>query len=271
MFSKIFVTLVLLVLQIVVFSQNINDNIELNKNRYNIKELLHELKNQHHLRIAYNSQILKSSKILKLNDRSMSLKALLEHICSTYKLQYEVKNKQIILTQSNNGKKFSLKGYVIDKQSGESLPAASVILHPNNFGCASNNNGQYSFRLDSGEYNITCRYMGYKEKTIQVHLYSDQNLDFLMELSDKQIQEVKVTDHFRESEAFEIGRSIEIIQAKTIAALNTNNVNDALHGRLNGVWSTKVSGAPGDHSKIRIRGIRFCIIPNTSFSPISVT
>ena len=58
-----------------------------------------------------------------------------------------------------------------------------------------------------------------------------------------------------EIEYLKTGRPIETIESKTINRLNTNDLNDALHGRINGVWVTKVSGAPGDHNKIRIRGI----------------
>lgn len=53
----------------------------------------------------------------------------------------------------------------------------------------------------------------------------------------------------------EKGRSIETIDSKVIESLNLNNVSEALHGSVKGVWSTKMSGAPGDHQKLRIRGI----------------
>jgi outer membrane receptor for ferrienterochelin and colicin len=69
------------------------------------------------------------------------------------------------------------------------------------------------------------------------------------------MSEVNITSQKQFFGNMNTGRTIASIDVDEIKNLNVNNVADILHAREAGVWTTKTSGAPGDHQRIRIRGI----------------
>ena len=102
---------------------------------------------------------------------------------------------------------------------------------------------------------LFCSYMGFEDKRIPISLDRDYELYIQLEIKEHEIGEVHVIASLREEDPIVIGRPIENIGSRIVNSLNTNDVNDALHGRIPGVWTTKISGAPGDHNRIRIRGL----------------
>ena len=104
-------------------------------------------------------------------------------------------------------------------------------------------------------YDVVVKFMGYNDRFLHVNLYDDQELSFKLQENIFSINEINVTSERTYANNFEVGRTVEKIDSKEIGKVTSGNVLDALHARIPGVWATKVSGAPGDHMKIRIRGI----------------
>ena len=73
--------------------------------------------------------------------------------------------------------------------------------------------------------------------------------------ANNELDEVKVTSQRNFWQNLETGRNITTLDSKKIELLNTNNAADILQATIPGVWSTQTSGAPGDHQKVKIRGI----------------
>ncbi|MDD4516268.1 TonB-dependent receptor [Massilibacteroides sp.] len=79
---------------------------------------------------------------------------------------------------SNDQKKFTLSGYIVDDVSGETLIGANVICPEVQTGASTNAYGFFSFTLAAGEVVLKFSYIGYKtvEKTIQLDRNRELNI-----------------------------------------------------------------------------------------------
>ncbi|RPI42214.1 MAG: hypothetical protein EHM46_05460, partial [Bacteroidetes bacterium] len=148
-----------------------------------------------------------------------------------------------------------VEGTVCRQDTREVLSGAELVVMPLNSGTVSDINGHFRFDLEPGEYTLTVKYMGFREKQIPLDLHGNMNLEICLVIKEHPIDEVSIIASLRTEDPIVIGRPIVNIGENILNTLNTNDVNDAIHGRIPGVWDTKISGAPGDHHRIRIRGI----------------
>jgi TonB-dependent SusC/RagA subfamily outer membrane receptor len=160
-------------------------------------------------------------------------------------------------SQTNNSaeKKFRVSGTVSDAETNEVLSGAYVYVESTKNGVQAGIDGRYTMSLLPGRYTLVASFIGYTLQSQQIDIGSNSEINFVLKPSEKQIGEVKITRQRDFWGSLNVGRSISSIDAKKINLLNTNNASDLLQASVSGVWSSQVSGAPGDHQKIRIRGL----------------
>ena len=67
-----------------------------------------------------------------------------------------------------------IKGNVFDKATGEALIGANVYIEGTTFGASTDLDGNFSFKIDPGTYNITIDYVSYQKKIIKDITVSQQ-------------------------------------------------------------------------------------------------
>ncbi len=115
----------------------------------------------------------------------------------------------------------SLRGYVRDATTGETLLQANVVVNGTNRGTATNNSGYYTLRgLKAGTYTVVFSYVGYQTRadTVSLEAGEKQRLDVRLVPVDYEAEEVVVTGA---SEAEDVERSIgtDRLQTATITEL----------------------------------------------------
>jgi TonB-linked SusC/RagA family outer membrane protein len=229
--------------------------IKFSQTSLTVKQALDELSALPEVNVVYKgSETFLDHKLILPSD-PISVEEALRLIEKQAPVDIVFSNNYVIVKSRKLKESYELKGSVKDAETSETLIAANVYIPGTTRGTATDINGEFSLHLAPGNYELEIRYLGYKNKRFNVNLFEDKKMILFLEATQQEIKEVYVAGSFTEMEILEKGRPIETIESKTIDQLNTNDVNDALHGRLNGVWTTKVSGAPGDHHRIRIRGI----------------
>lgn len=88
--------------------------------------------------------------------------------------------------------KYTISGYIKDKNSGESLIGANVLSQPGLSGTSSNNFGFYSLTLPSDSVRLVGTYVGYKPTEHHFYLKKDTVIHFELE-GHSYLQEVVVT------------------------------------------------------------------------------
>jgi TonB-dependent starch-binding outer membrane protein SusC len=229
--------------------------IKFSSTKLTVKQALDELDQLPDISIFYGSKEEFLKLDIVLSSRSMTVQKALDEIKKQAPVDVVFNNDHIIVKSRILEESYHIRGTVRDAVSKEGLAAATVFLEGTTSGAFTDYKGNFSINIKPGNYQLVCRFVGYQEKRLLINLYQDCNLEILLDVKHDEIREVKVIGNFKENESIEKGRTIESIDSKVINRINTNDVNDALQGRIQGVWATKISGAPGDHHKIRIRGI----------------
>ena len=220
-----------------------------------VKQALDELNKVPGISIFFSSK----ERFLKMNvefpSQLTTVQKALDEIESQVPVLIIYNKDHVIVKSKEVSGNITVYGTVKDSITKENLIGAIIYIKGTGDGTVTDLEGKFSYNLKMGSYQLVCRYMGYKERQFAINLSRDLNLEILLEATEKEINGVTITGNITDTKSFEKGRTIETIDSKEVSRLNTNDVNSALLGRINGVWTTKVSGAPGDHNKIRIRGI----------------
>ena len=86
----------------------------------------------------------------------------------------------LIVSTASAQNKFTITGYVKDSASVESLTGASLTVSGMAKGVNSNQYGFYSITLPRGHYLLSCSFVGYQSKQIEVELSDNTSLNFLL-------------------------------------------------------------------------------------------
>ncbi len=101
-------------------------------------------------------------------------------------------NVQFVNAQ--NPKKYTLSGYVKDKENGETLIGANIYQADTKTGATTNIYGFYSITLPEGKYKITYSYIGYQDYIADVNLTADITQDIELGAAANVISEVVISD-----------------------------------------------------------------------------
>ena len=84
----------------------------------------------------------------------------------------------LLYTQSSFAQeKFTISGYVKDKNTGETLIAANVFVKSEqDIGAFTNTYGFYSLSLEEGNYTLIFTYLGFSTKEVKIQLDRDIQL-----------------------------------------------------------------------------------------------
>src|SRR5579872_4725647 len=74
--------------------------------------------------------------------------------------------------------KFTISGYIKDSLSGETLIGAAISVNEKTYGVNSNQYGFFSITLAEGSYKISCSFVGYRSREINLELKKNENINF---------------------------------------------------------------------------------------------
>lgn len=163
-------------------AQNLlNRNISLDINKQRLDNVLEIISNQGNFFFSYNSSIVKKDSLVSVSANNKPLKDVLNQILGTG-FEYMESGNYIILrrvpiriklvTSSSltDDKFYTISGYVIDDQSGERIPDASVYERDRLLIASTNNNGYFKIKLKSRykSANISVSKEYYEDTTVTI-------------------------------------------------------------------------------------------------------
>ena len=153
----------------------------------------------------------------------------------------------------------TIKGKVTDKQTGETLPGATVQVEGTAHGAAADVNGDYKITdVPAGRYQLVARFIGYQDETIIVQVQDGQTSteNFQLAPSGYTTNPVVVTAIGTHEARSHMGTAVSSVAGQSLVLSGSNNVITALAGQAPGVFATPSSGDPGSATRIVLRGIR---------------
>ena len=189
------------------YSQNsvLNQRITFKTKNQSLYNVLNEISSQIGYEFSYNADLIQSSKKVKIDVDTLEIHKLLDQILNDSCLNYVVIDKQIVIHKKNTiGKLYSIKPYttedtiiningkIIDRETKECLPFASISISGRSIGTITNEDGIFTFKIPTKykDENLVCTYIGYKNSTIPIAELSIHNNVIYMEQDFLSIQEV---------------------------------------------------------------------------------
>ena len=146
-----------------------------------------------------------------------------------------------------------ITGQVMDKQSKEPLPGATVSIPDLRLIVITNDNGEFTFRNipGKGKFIIEVKYLGYGTVTQMVDLSSGTSLDFFLQTSTIEAREVVITGSAFSSDNLKNSTAVAAIGKDDLINRPSGNLIDAI-SRIPGVSQITTGGGI---SKPVIRGL----------------
>ena len=154
---------------------------------------------------------------------------------------------------------YTLQGRVVEAETGDGVPAASVLVEGTASGAATDVDGDFSFeaRLAPGDYTLRVSFVGYTTARVPVTLGAQTTVDVgTVELAADALRsdEVIVSATGLPVERRQLGNAIGTVDARDIQDVGATAVDQVLAGKVAGAVVSQNSGNPAGGVSIRLRG-----------------
>lgn len=146
----------------------------------------------------------------------------------------------------------TLTGTVVDA-SGETLAGVSIFLKGTKRATASDAEGRFSLRVPAGQRSYTLNFSYIGMKPLSLKAVPGDKLKVVMQENENTLSEVVVTGMEAIKKDHMTG-SASVINAKDLRMQGITSIDRILEGKVAGLNSATISGAPGMRAKITIRG-----------------
>ena len=145
----------------------------------------------------------------------------------------------------------TISGTVVDTGGLPVIGAAVTVVGNSKIGAATDIDGAFTLNIPEGA-NISIESIGYKSQTIAVGTQSVFNI--VLEEDTEMLEETVVIGYGVQKKS-DLSGSVASVKAADLADRSTSDAAAALQGKAAGVQIFNASGAPGEGSSIRVRGI----------------
>ncbi|WP_373759918.1 TonB-dependent receptor [Bacteroides heparinolyticus] len=241
------------------YSQTITLSVEANNQA--IQTVLDHIESQSEFKFFYNTKQVNTNKLVSIRASKKSVFEILDELFKNTNIKYEVLDKNIILTTSQNTvsntdraisqQDKNVSGVVTD-QNGDPIIGANVMVKGTTNGTITDVDGNFTINNVSQSAILVVSYIGYVTKEIPVG--RQQPLRIVLQEDQQTLDEVIVVGYGTMKKS-DITGAIASVDKDKIARQPVANVSSALQGLATGVSVTSNSGSPGSASTIRIRGV----------------
>ena len=218
-------------------------------------EVLKVLKEQTGVHFMYNTQEVNVGTKVSVSLNEARLEEALQSIFQGLPYRYNQVEDYILITPKKESETQqtdmrTVKGKVVDSK-GEPLPGVSVVVKNTTAGVATDIEGKFEIRLNSGEEILVFSFVGMRTQEVKAN---KDNLYVVMESVAELMQEVIVKTGYQNIEKRKLSSSVFTIDGDLVregAALGLDNM---LQGKIPGMNVMGSSSTPGAATKIRIRG-----------------
>ncbi len=144
-----------------------------------------------------------------------------------------------------------VSGRITDPSDGSGMIGATVIEKGTNNGTSTDLEGNFVLNVASLNATLVVNYTGYTSQ--EVPLNGRSNVNISINVSDALLDEVVVVGYGVQLKS-DVTGAVGTVKAKDIERIPTASVEQALQGKIAGVYVSPASGEPGRGAIIRIRG-----------------
>ncbi len=145
----------------------------------------------------------------------------------------------------------TVTGLVLDANSNDPLIGVTILEAQTDHGTLTDLDGRFTFVVSSADPTLIFRYTGYS--TVEIKLDGRDQLEVKMAEEATLFDQIVVVGYGTQKKS-DLTGAVSSVKGKDIARIPTANVEQALQGKVSGVYVAPSSGTPGAGAVIRIRG-----------------
>ena len=253
---KISVVLMLFCLQIQANVYSQHTRLSLKLENASIKQLFTEIEKKSDVAFVYNAGDVDHLGTVNVNFTNEEIGKILDFCLKGKGVEYSFVDNHIVIhkktVQVPQQAVRVVSGKILDKNTGEPLPGATVKIKGTTVGTAADIDGKFKLSVTDGTSLLEVSFIGYKNVEIDVSKRTEMVV--ILEPLIAEMSEVIVTGFQRREKAVMVG-SVSTATARDLETAGVTTVDKALAGKLAGVYIRSTSGRPGETGKIQIRGI----------------
>ncbi len=272
---KMKLTLLLVFLVMATFGNSFSQvTLSLHFDKANILDVLGSIETKTDFVFLYKDEVLDGSKEITVNFEDARFEEVLKSVCDQVNVDFEVRERQIILKEKVNipesseqqqPQKKTITGKVTDGK-GQTLPGATVIVKGTTIGIITDADGSFKLSVPADATTLIFSFVGMKSQEIQIG--NKTVIDVVLQEETIGVDEVVVIGYGTQSREM-VTTSITKLDNKVLENIPYSNAASALQGSVSGVLVQSTSGQPGATPRIIIRGGTSINNPNGA-SPLYV-
>lgn len=233
-----------------------NARVNINKSNAPLSEVLAEIERQTDYLFVYNNQV-NVRRLASVKTKNQAVAKVLDDMLKNTDITYALEGTHIVLTKKTSEdvpagqqQMRSIKGIVVD-EANEPIIGANVIVKGTTYGTISDVNGNFSIEAD-GNATLEISYIGFLKKEVAIN--NQRNVKVVLVEDMKTLGEVVVIGYGTQKKA-DLTGSVANISTDKLNTQSNVNIGQALQGKIAGVDIVSQGGAPGQGSRIMVRGI----------------
>lgn len=231
-----------------------------------ISEVLSKIEKDSKYSLLFNHGDLNLERLVSIKAKEESVQSILHRLFSGTNIDYVLRRNKIILrvnNQKSNSEKlkvetikieeiqnFTISGTVKDK-NGLPLTGANILEKGTTNGVQADFDGYFELEIKGDNAVIQVSYLGFASKEISVN--DNRNFDVVLE-EDAQALDAVVVVGYGTVLKKDLTGSVGSVNISETLKTPVATVDQAIQGRVSGVFVTSVNGSPGSNTTIRIRG-----------------
>jgi len=231
-----------------------NTKLTLKMENATIKQVLNSIEEQTTFFFLYNSKLINVEQNVSINVNGQNVKNVLEQLFTGTDINYEIIDRQILLSSRNvimpQPAQIIVKGKVLDSQRAP-LPGVTVAIKGTAQGTITDMDGSFSLLDVPSDAILVFSFVGMRSQ--EIPLAGKQNIDVTMEEETIGLEEV-VAIGYGTMKKSDLTGSVASVGANDIKNEPIQRMEQILQGRVSGVAVTTTSGAPDGSIQIRVRG-----------------
>jgi len=257
-FSLFFILLSVVQLHASVYSQGVKLDIVTNEST--LVDFFKQVEKQSDYRFIYNNEDVESQEAVTLSYSGAEIETVMTNALKGTNLSYRIVDNLIIISNQIEAvdepkpqqEKIRIIGQVLDNETGEGLPGATIVEKGTGYGATTDGDGHYTISVTGPESVLQFSFVGYEpiEKVV-----GDQKIILVsLKQSVSELDEIVISTGYQKVEKQRMTGSTNTIEAKEITSRGYTSIQQVLEGTVAGLTTT-LSGRPGEDAQITIRGV----------------
>ncbi|MDW7690638.1 TonB-dependent receptor [Flammeovirgaceae bacterium SG7u.111] len=243
-------------------SQSLEEiHISIDISKAKLSNVLHEIEEKTDLQFAYNPKVNQSSELINIRVKNGSLRDVLEKIAKQTAFDFKRINNNIYVIEREGSKKqkpsieeyqenVTITGKVIDSETNDPLPGASIIVVGTTLGTVSNLDGEFKLTFPAIHKEVSVSFTGFEPKIINIE--NKSTIEVALKQDVAQLEELVIMGYSTQKKR-DVTGSVATVNTEEISSIPTSSVDKMLDGRMAGV-QVLTDNAPGGNVTVRVRG-----------------